>query len=215
MTTHHLNAPKQAATWGAHRKPALIRPILILCGIMAGCSRESPPSAPTTQTTPPDESAVALPDAALAALRDLVGDGAPETRYFASTVDLNQDGKDEIVAYIAGPMVCGTGGCNTIVLTPQGEGYRVVGDIPITNPPIRVAGSSSQGWRDLIVEVSGGGGPAGPVLLRFDGQDYPDDPSGDDAQVLSSAPAEAQVLIKPFGSFAEGKSLYASAPPTG
>lgn len=201
-------------TWRVATGSAPRRMTIAACVLMAGCAPETPPS----PQAPPDaaaQSPVTLPDTALAALRELVGDGSPQTRYFASTVDLNQDGRDEIVAYIAGPGVCGTGGCNTVVLTPEGEGYRIVGEILISNPPIRAADSSSNGWRDLVVEVSGGGGPSGSVLLRFDGEQYPGDPSGDAAQVLPSAPADAQILIEPFGSFAEGRALYASAPPAG
>jgi hypothetical protein len=167
-------------------------------------------------TTPPDESEVlestwlplALPETALAVLRDQFDASAHESRYFAQALDLDGDGDQEIVVHVAGPMVCGTGGCDTLVLTPEGEGYRLVADVGLTRPPIRAATSRTHGWRDLVVEVAGGGGPAGATLVRFDGSTYPDNPSVEPAELLPAPPADAEIVIEPFDSFTEGAPLF-------
>ena len=47
-----------------------------------------------------------------------------ETRYLDGTVDLNGDGKSEIVVHVVGGGACGTGGCPTLVFTPTASGYQ-------------------------------------------------------------------------------------------
>lgn len=86
----------------------------------------APPVAPpattaaATASTPP-----ATPQAAPAgletALRGLHADDGALT-YAQASVDLNGDGTDEVLAYVMGPMVCGSGGCNLYVLAREGEG---------------------------------------------------------------------------------------------
>lgn len=69
-----------------------------------------------------------------------------EIRYFAGSFDLNDDGIDEIIAHIAGPMVCGTGGCDTVVFGRDGNSLQLIASIAITRPPIRVGNTKSNGW---------------------------------------------------------------------
>ncbi len=186
--------------------------------VLAACSnsdRQPPPS-----TTEPPSSARAAPGGvelsgpALDALRSDFDATAADARYFAHAIDLNDDGQDELIVHVAGPSVCGTGGCNTVILTPQGAAYRLVADISVTNPPIRVAASRTHGWRDLVVELGGGGGPSGPVLLRYDGAHYPEDPSDAPAERLSAVPAGAEIVVPTFESFAQGRPLFESGSAT-
>ena len=100
------------------------------------------------------------------------------TRYFYSFVDLNGDGKQEIVVYITGDSWCGSGGCTTLVLVPEDSSYRVVTRITITRLPIRVLATKSNGWHNLSVRVQGGGiQPGYEAELPFDGKSYPTNPS--------------------------------------
>ena len=69
--------------------------------------------------------------------------GTEGTRYFSNSVDLNDDGKREVIVYIVSQMECGTGGCPTLVFTPSGSGYRLMSTITLTRPPIRVSGTSA------------------------------------------------------------------------
>jgi hypothetical protein len=51
-----------------------------------------------------------------------------ETTMFSyAFVDLNGDGKDEAIVYLTGRSWCGTGGCNTYVLTRDGGKLQVRG----------------------------------------------------------------------------------------
>lgn len=192
---------------------------LVAVTMLAACSgSEQPPVRSATEPEPAANAAipgyVELSQPALTALRTDFDSTAAEARYFASPIDLDGDGRDELIVHVAGPAVCGTGGCNTVILAPQGEGYRMVADISITNPPIRVADSRTHGWRDLIVEVGGGGGPSGPVLLRYDGEHYPEDPSDRPAERLAAVPPASRTVVAPFDSFAEGRPLFGPASTT-
>ena len=102
----------------------------------------------------------------------------PDLRYEAAFVDLNADGKDEAVVYLTGEGVCGSGGCELSIYSPQGASWREVTSLSITRPPIRVLDTRSHGWSDLGVWVAGGGIiPGYEARLRFDGGSYPTNPS--------------------------------------
>ncbi|HSN71466.1 MAG TPA: hypothetical protein VLT59_08145 [Steroidobacteraceae bacterium] len=133
-------------------------------------------------------------------------------RYFAARVDLNEDGRKDFIALVAGPMVCGTGGCPVIVLTPQGSEYRVVSRLSVVQPPVRLSPRSTNGWRNLIVGIGGGGLPAGHAELRFDGASYPLNPTVAPAERTQDL-AGSEILIPEFESYLDGKPL-ARAPAT-
>src|ERR1043166_9819232 len=79
--------------------------------------------------------------------QDVENDGS--TRYIASFVDLDDDGKKEVIVHVIAPSLCGTGGCPTLVLVPQQSSFSIVARISITRPPIRVLKVKSHGWHDL------------------------------------------------------------------
>ena len=140
-------------------------------------------------------------------LRGILGEQTGDTRYFAKAIDLNGDGRPEVVVHLAGPMVCGTGGCDTLVLSPEGPGLRLVTRISVTRPPIVAAETTSDGWRDLVVHVSGGGIlPGQDALLRFDGRTYPENPTVAPAQPVEGS-VQGMMLIEPFQSYTEGRRL--------
>ena len=99
-------------------------------------------------------------------------------RYFDAFVDLNGDGKKEAIVYLMGDGWCGSGGCTMLVLASEATSFKVVTEITISRPPIRVLSSTSHGWHNISVWVAGGGiEPAYEAELRFDGKTYPGNPS--------------------------------------
>ena len=100
------------------------------------------------------------------------------SKYERSNVDLNGDGHDEIFVYVTDQSFCGSGGCTLIVLSPQTGSYRVVMRSTVTQLPIRILATSTRGWRDVGVTVSGGG-VIRPYTarLRFNGYRYPSNPT--------------------------------------
>lgn len=129
-----------------------------------------------------------------AAIRDPDGDGDPDnydpsgaswTNYYYNRVDLDGDGRPEVLVYLFGSYMCGSGGCNTLIFRREGGGYRLVADIALTHNPVFVSERRTNGWNDLVVLVAGGGiRPGYYSVLRFDGRSYPDNATADPATPL-------------------------------
>jgi hypothetical protein len=98
-------------------------------------------------------------------------------RYYYNRVDLNDDGKPEVVVYLLGSYTCGSGGCTTLIFTPKGQDYRLVSELTLVNDPILVTPQKTSGWKDLVLLVSGGGARSQYSRLRFNGRTYPGNPS--------------------------------------
>ena len=173
-----------------------LAPVLALA--LTACGQADTPE-PATPVAPPATAPAATPPvpsqatpAGLeTALRGLHADDGALT-YAQASVDLNGDGTDEVLAYVMGPMVCGSGGCNLYVLAPEGEdggeGWRVVTRTSVTRTPVGVLTTSTNGWRDLAVSIGGGGAQAGWVRLTYDGRTYPTNPTAPPATPLDGPP---------------------------
>ena len=122
-------------------------------------------------------------------------DSSLKDRFVAAFTDLNGDGKPEAIVHLTSNEQCGSGGCTTLVLVRDGDSWRVLGNISITRPPIRVLTTKSNGWRNIAVWVQGGGiQPGHEAELRFDGKTYPTNPSVPPARPIIGR-AEGQVVI--------------------
>jgi len=100
------------------------------------------------------------------------------SRYYYNKVDLNSDGKPEVLVQLRGDLVCGSGGCDTFILQQSNSGYRIISDIALTRAPVIVSQSKTNGWNDLVVYVAGGGIMQGYyVSLQFNGRTYPGNPT--------------------------------------
>ena len=131
------------------------------------------------------------------------------TRYRVAFVDLNDDGKKEAIVYLMGRWWCGSGGCPTLVLTPEASSYRLVTRVQITRPPIRVLTTRSHGWRTLTAWVEGGGiQPGYEAELPFDGGTYPISAANPPARRLATVGKGDVVLPESANDIRTGKSLY-------
>lgn len=121
--------------------------------------------------------------------------GDNTTRYFAAFVDLQDGRTQEVIVYFTDPNSCGTGGCTTLILAPEGSSYAVITSITIGWPPIRVLSSRTNGWHDLGIWVQGGGiQPGYEATLQFDGKTYPRNPSVPPAKRLAEK-ATGKIII--------------------
>jgi hypothetical protein len=124
-------------------------------------------------------------------------DGDLKDRFVAAFADLNSDGRPEAIVYLTSNDWCGSGGCTTLILVPDGDSWRLLTKTPITRPPIRLLRTRSNGWRNIGVWVQGGGiQPGYQAELRFDGKTYPSNPSMPPARPLAGM-AEGEMLIAP------------------
>jgi hypothetical protein len=129
-----------------------------------------------------------------------------EMRYIAAFRDLNGDGMPEAIVYVKGNDWCGSGGCTTLILTQDGDSWRIISQITLTRPPIIVLGSTSHGWSDIGMRVQGGGIRRGyEAELRFNGKTYPSNPSVFPARPLKRQPKSRDVVI---ASENDGLPLY-------
>ncbi|MFN7632171.1 MAG: hypothetical protein ACK6BM_14930 [Cyanobacteriota bacterium] len=102
----------------------------------------------------------------------------PAHRYTWSRVDLNGDGRPELVAQVLGPMFCGTGGCPLFIFREPSPGrLQLITRMGLFKDPLIVSESRHNGWKDLIARVRVNAGSGYYAKLRFDGRGYPTNPS--------------------------------------
>ncbi|MGF1521489.1 MAG: hypothetical protein ACFBSF_04120 [Leptolyngbyaceae cyanobacterium] len=100
--------------------------------------------------------------------------GSRSDRFKTAFVDLNQDATLDAVVLTDS---CGTGGCTLLVFQGVEDTFQFVSRTTLVREPVLVSDSTTNGWRDLVLEVSGGGITPMTVALLFDGQAYPLNPS--------------------------------------
>jgi len=121
---------------------------------------------------------------------------ADSSAFKLANVDLRGDGRREAIVYVTDPGYCGSGGCTLFVLAPRAGTYRIMMRATIVQLPIRLLPSSSHGWRDIGVTVSGGGiTHPYEAALRFNGRRYPNNPTVPPANPRRRAAGE--LLIGP------------------
>jgi heat shock protein HslJ len=125
------------------------------------------------ETTPDRELESAILKAMPYYTRATIDDsGIGQGRYVYTKVDLNGDGRPEVMAYLLGSTFCGTGGCNLLLFTATPRGYKLVNNFPISRLPVIVSPKRTKGWPDLFRLESGGGARPSYVRHAFNGKRY-------------------------------------------
>lgn len=142
--------------------------------VISGCTKQNDSS---SVTDTPDAVVQSKFKDALGSYLAAQNESIDDTKYQMETIDLNDDGNDDAIVLLTGPMWCGTGGCTLLIFQGLKDSARFVSDSSLVRGPITVSSSRTNGWRNLIITVSGGGAVPGRVALKFDGGKYPLNPS--------------------------------------
>ncbi|WP_226659259.1 hypothetical protein [Pseudalkalibacillus hwajinpoensis] len=103
--------------------------------------------------------------------------GTDSIRYYYNKIDLNGDQIPETFVYLVGPTVCGTGGCSGLLLEEKDGGYQVISRFSLVRTPVIIQNETTNGWKDIIMYVAGGGIEPSYHQLKFNGESYPSNPS--------------------------------------
>ena len=107
--------------------------------------------------------------------------------YRVGRFDLDGDGTQEFLVYIGGLGQCGSGGCPLAIVQQTGQGPDPLGELSVARMPVGVFESSTNGWRDLAVTVSGGGMSGGVARVPFGENAYASNPTVAPAEITDEA----------------------------
>lgn len=120
--------------------------------------------------------------------------GPANSQYEYSITDLNGDGRRDALVLFNLPYGywCGWAGCTMIVFDGSGDDFAVQSEIRNVRGPLLVAENSTNGWRDIIVRVTGTRMSDKNVALQFENGTYPENPAGltDIAQAMTTIPGK-------------------------
>ena len=134
-----------------------------------------------------------------------------DVKYYAAFVPLKEgDQTLDAIVYLYNDIFCGGGkfdprsgqllpgsGCSTLILSQDKNGWKFIGEIAPTHPPILVLESKSHGWHSIGVCVYGETINAGyEAVVRYDGEIYPYGATVPPARPLE-LPYRYQVVIPP------------------
>lgn len=105
--------------------------------------------------------------------------GAPaHSDYDFARVDLNHDGKRDGIVLFKLPHTywCGWDGCGMLVLNAGAKEFTPISLIGNVRGPIYVSNQSQNGWRDIIIRISGARMRDKNIVLHFNGSGYPQSP---------------------------------------
>jgi len=165
---------------------------LLLIGCSSGEKVETAAPSPTPETTS-TTSAVdsdlkpALQQAIAQFMQAEKVPADSKQTFLADYIDLNDDGALDAVVLLTGSDWCGSGGCTMLVFQGKDKTFNLISSSTLVRSPLTVGETKTNGWRDLIVEVSGGGATPAQVALKFDGTAYPKNPSVEPALPQNSS----------------------------
>lgn len=105
-------------------------------------------------------------------------DGA--LHYYYQKIDLNGDSKDEVLAYVYGTMVSGTGGDSLYIFEENEGNYTIKTSISTVRKPILISNIKTNDWNDMVIPVYGGGIKGFYSDIKYDNDNYPTSPSVED-----------------------------------
>jgi hypothetical protein len=105
-------------------------------------------------------------------------DAPPNSTYDYARVDLNGDGMREGIVLFKLPHTywCGWDGCGMMIFKANEGSFTPFSAINGVRGPIYVSRTGNQGWRDIIIRLSGTKLRDKNILMSFEGHGYPNSP---------------------------------------
>ncbi|QHE50745.1 hypothetical protein [Pontibacillus sp. HMF3514] len=100
--------------------------------------------------------------------------GKDQITYYYNRIDLNDDQVPETFVFLVGPYVCGTGGCSGLIFT---QDYDLISKFSLVRNPVIIRKKKTNGWKNIVMYVAGGGMEPRYKELKFNGNAYPLNPS--------------------------------------
>ncbi len=91
-------------------------------------------------------------------------------------VDLNNDGRLDLLLYVVGPQACGTGGCGLYIYRNLGDKFELINSVSVVQG-VYLADTYTNSYRDLVIAIGGGGGKSASIKIQYNGKNYPDNAS--------------------------------------
>ena len=156
--------------------------LLLACVWITGCAGPRAANYQVQALTPAPEKPIDPPDIyVVKAIEKFLKDSeAPQaSRYEFSRFDLDADGRRDALVLFKNPYGywCGMHGCTMLVLKAHNKSFELVNGIQPIREPLYVSDNETNGWKDLVVRVSGRWDKSKDVALRYDGKNYPNNPS--------------------------------------
>lgn len=102
--------------------------------------------------------------------------GIDNVTYLYNKIDLNDNNKRDVIAYIEGPKFCKGNGCTVVILQDRGKSYSVISKISGAINPIIVSDEKTNGYKNIIMKLDTRNGESIYKELKFNGNAYPLDP---------------------------------------
>ena len=144
---------------------------LALCGCLATFCALAQPSRVYTHTT---DSTLRI--AIIRELGDLgeLGLDPNSLKFVSRRADLNGDGRPELLVWVPTIGYGGTSGYPLLIFRREKQGLKLLSMIEPVWTPLIVSNYSRHGWRDIIMQVGGGGEQMRYVVFRHNGKSYSD-----------------------------------------
>lgn len=137
----------------------------------AGAATDDPPGG--SAAAPGDAQAL---EAAVRAALEAEGNDPDMFPMRTAFAQVDDDGELDGLVLLQGT-ACGTGGCPLYVFRGGADGFALDSRVSLVRGPFIVAENRTDGWRDLILRVSGGGATPATVALQHGADGYPANPS--------------------------------------